>query len=455
MGMADSGSILLQRITALCEIADRIPGGIVGLTAAQDDDVVDLLESAQQVTLSAQGILAAAAGELARRSSGSGDASLARRLGWKSAQGVIAAKAGLSFGEASRAVNVGEAIRPRVATSGEDLPADRPHIAAGVLAGELPLSIARLIDETIGKIAWHLLGDDVDTLERGLVAQFLTGEYSVATFTAHCHEIIEQFDPVGAGARDKALQKKASIRETWLPDGMLRIVAELDPERAAFYRAALRARTNPRRQAKDGDGGSSSAKQAGPMESKLDAFTSIMRDSIKSDGGKQAGVDTTILVRIDLQALLSGIGSATIDGIGKPVSAATARRLAVEADIIPQVLGGTSQVLDQGESKRIFTKAQRYAILAAFIGCAFPKCDIPSSMVEFHHIGRWASRHDHHSGTDLQNGIPLCGFHNRLMEEGWDIRFDDDRVPWFTPPATVDWAQRPIRGGNLARKRAA
>jgi hypothetical protein len=67
MGMADSGSILLQRITALCEIADRIPGGIVGLTASQDDDVVDLLESAQQVTLSAQGILAAAAGELARR----------------------------------------------------------------------------------------------------------------------------------------------------------------------------------------------------------------------------------------------------------------------------------------------------------------------------------------------------------------------------------------------------
>ncbi len=159
--------------------------------------------------------------------------------------------------------------------------------------------------------------------------------------------------------------------------------------------------------------------------------------------------------RIDLQSLLSGIGSATIDGIAKPISASAARRLAVEADIIPQVMDGRSQLLDQGESKRVFTKAQRYAILAAFTGCAFPGCDIPSSMLEFHHVGRWASRHDHAHGTDLENGLPLCGFHNRLMEEGWDIRFDDDRVPWFLPPATLDPARRPLRAGNLTRREAA
>jgi hypothetical protein len=191
------------------------------------------------------------------------------------------------------------------------------------------------------------------------------------------------------------------------------------------------------------------------MESKLDALVRIMRDSLKAEDGPQAGTDTTILVRIDLPDLLAGIGSATIDGVPHPVSASAARRLAAEADVIPQVFDGNSQLLDQGESRRLFTKAQRYAILAEFTGCAFPHCDIPSSMVEFHHVGNWATRHEHRHGTDLHNGLPLCGFHNRVMEQGWDIRFDEDHVPWFIPPATVDWAQRPMRGGNLASRRSA
>ena len=76
-------------------------------------------------------------------------------------------------------------------------------------------------------------------------------------------------------------------------------------------------------------------------------------------------------------------------------------------------------------------------------------------MVEFHHVGSWAKRHQHGKATDLDNGLPLCGFHNRLMEDGWEIRFDQNRVPWFIPPRKVDWAQRPIRGGNMTGERAA
>jgi hypothetical protein len=58
-------------------------------------------------------------------------------------------------------------------------------------------------------------------------------------------------------------------------------------------------------------------------------------------------------------------------------------------------------------------------------------------------------------GADLLNGLPLCGFHNRLMEEGWEIEFDEHRVPWFIPPAALDPARRPLRGGHLARREAA
>lgn len=462
--MADPGDTLSQHVDVLREIVARIPGGVDGLTCAEDGDVVELLSAAQAVILSAQGVLAATAGEVARRSAGANDASLARRMGERSARGLVAAKAGVSFGEASRYVTVGEAIRPNLALSGETLPADRQHVADAVLAGSLPLSVAQLIDESIHQVEHELLLDQAAQLEQGLVNEYLTRQYSVAQFTAHCHQVVELIDPDGAKPRDEDLRKRASITETWLPNGMLRIVAEFDPERAAFYRAALRAKTNPRRpQAADEASDEATSATAGtrgtdrptPMQSKLDALTRILRDSLKAEDGLQAGTDTTILVRIDLQDLLDGIGSATIDGVPHPISGSAARRLAAEADIIPQVFDGKSQLLDQGESKRVFTRAQRYAILAAFTGCAFPNCDIPSSMVEFHHIGQWATRHSHHSGTDLHNGLPLCGFHNRLMEQGWEIRFDDEHVPWFVPPATVDWAQRPVRGGNLAHRVAA
>ncbi|UWF76630.1 DUF222 domain-containing protein [Microbacterium neungamense] len=42
---------------------------------------------------------------------------------------------------------------------------------------------------------------------------------------------------------------------------------------------------------------------------------------------------TTVVVRISLSDLQSGAGTATIDGITQPVSAATARRMAADAQV--------------------------------------------------------------------------------------------------------------------------
>ncbi len=444
---------------------------------------------------SAQGVLAAASGELARRSQGDGDASLARRLGEKSAVQVVAKQAGVSLNEAARFVKVGEATTPQVALSGEDLAPKRPHIAAAVAAGALSVASAELIERTLSTVADTLWADQADALERMLVEKAVSNTWSVADFTAYCRRIPNTLDPDGAEPRENDLRGKAYIRATQLDTGMLRIVMELDPERAGFWLAAMRARTNPRRAGLAtvdvNTGGESTAaenasvenlggaslgggaspvseslnvtpfarpvdpSQPPPMQARLDALTAILRDSLRADGGRNAGVDTTMLVRIDLTDLRSGLGTATIDGVQEPISATTARRLAVDADLIPQVFDGRSVLLDQGESKWVFTKQQRYAILALYAGCVFPKCDVPGSMAEIHHIGPWATRSQHRKGTDLLNGVPLCGFHNRLMEQGWELSFDDDRIPWFTPPPHVDPTRTPVRGGHLAHLHAA
>lgn len=56
----------------------------------------------------------------------------------------------------------------------------------------------------------------------------------------------------------------------------------------------------------------------------------------------------------------------SLDAIEHPISAATARRLAFEAGIIPIVLGGDSQVLEFGRARRLFTKEQRLALTELF-----------------------------------------------------------------------------------------
>jgi Domain of unknown function (DUF222) len=454
----DPVETLLQRVAAAERVGERIPGGLAGLTCARDDEVLDLVAAAQAVVRSAQGMLAAASGELSRRSQGDGDSSLARRVGEKNASLLIAHRAGLSLGEAARLVVVGEAIASQVALSGEDLPAKRPHLAEAIAEGAVTVALAEVIERTLSAVAHLLWVDQAEALERMLVDRAASNVWSVADFIAFCKRIPDTLDPDGAKPRGDALRKRAFIRETELANGMLRIVAELDPERAGYWRAALRAKTNPRRDgtpaAGAADNGADSATPT-PMEAKLDALTAVLKGSLRADDGRTGGVDTTVLVRIDLADLLSGLGAATIDGIQEPISAAAARRLAVEADLIPQVFDGKSVVLDQGESKRIFTKAQRYAILGMFLGCAFPKCDIPGSMTEIHHVGSWATRSKHRKGTDLLNGLPLCGFHNRLMEQGWEAVFDEDHEPWFIPPATLDPTRTPIRGGSLAHEHAA
>ena len=105
-------------------------------------------------------------------------------------------------------------------------------------------------------------------------------------------------------------------------------------------------------------------------------FPSAMRAILEYLGDKDFGcrhclgcadaptpvVKTTVVVRIDLDALKSGVGVAQIDGIDQPVSAATARRMAADAELIPVVLGGESVPLDLGRASRLFTRAQRLAL---------------------------------------------------------------------------------------------
>ncbi|MHA7199558.1 HNH endonuclease signature motif containing protein [Arthrobacter alkaliphilus] len=133
-----------------------------------------------------------------------------------------------------------------------------------------------------------------------------------------------------------------------------------------------------------------------------------------------------------------GTGSFTFTG---PVPAAALRKLACDADIIPVVLGGESQVLDIGRASRIFPPQIRKAITARDKGCAFPGCTMPAPWCEAHHIEYWSRG----GATSTGNGTLLCSHHHHLIhKEDWHIQVNDG-IPWFIPPPHIDPHRKPRR----------
>jgi hypothetical protein len=95
------------------------------------------------------------------------------------------------------------------------------------------------------------------------------------------------------------------------------------------------------------------------------------------------------------------------------------------------VLGGPSQVLDLGYTRRYFTPAQRLALALRDGGCSYPGCTVPPQWCEAHHVVPWSQG----GPTDLSNGVLLCGrHHTRVHELGLTAQVTPEGVTWHPPP---------------------
>ena len=137
------------------------------------------------------------------------------------------------------------------------------------------------------------------------------------------------------------------------------------------------------------------------------------------------GDATTVMVTIDLPSLAEQVGSAgvaTIDDV--PISAAAVRRLACTAKIIPVVLSGTSEILDMGRARRLFTRAQRKALRLLHQRCRARGCRVKATWCEAHHLSQpWATG----GTTDLADGTLLCcHHHHRAHDSRYETRVHPD-----------------------------
>jgi hypothetical protein len=339
-------------------------------------------------------------------------------------------------GAAAREVRLAEALD-------RELPATRAALAAG----EIGTAAVEVIAETDTALRACATAAERAQAEALLVDH--ASRLPVRGLQAAALHLRHRLDPDRGHRLEREEQRQLARREFRLriqPDGTSRPDGYLDVEATALLRTALDSLSAPRPSA---DG---ARDLRTPGQRRGDALVELVELAVRSGNlPTRAGQPVQLTVTIGLTDLQQGLTQAACRGAGwfddgQPVSAATIRRLACDAQVIPVLLGSASQPLDVGHAVRSATLPIHRALAVRDQGCAFPGCDRPPAWSVVHHICHWADGGD----TSCANCVLLCGRHHRVVHhDGWDVAIEADGLPSFYPPAWIDPERSPRRNHRL------
>lgn len=211
-------------------------------------------------------------------------------------------------------------------------------------------------------------------------------------------------------------QRRATNLRKGIDDqtGMYWLRAEFHPEAGArLFRAIDAETTAMAKRTTDGD----------PVDRSQLAAAALVELATATNRSRRPG-RTELLALIDVDTLTGGLHDQSVCelGDGTLMPAATLRRLACDAHIIPVVLGGDGVTLDVGRSRRLATDDQRRALRAMYRTCGIGDCDVPFDQCEIHHLDEWDAANGE---TNLDRLIPGCSRHHHLAHEGgWQLELD-------------------------------
>jgi hypothetical protein len=283
-------------------------------------------------------------------------------------------------------------------------------------AGEVNLAQARVIVESLEALPEELGDDLVVKAEAYLVEQAQV--FGPRELRNLGRGVLEHLAPEVADEAEyqrlvaEETRAQAATRLELRPrgDGSTDLHARVPDHVANRLRTYLDAYTSPRR-------GPLGEVDALPVARRRgEAFVAFLENLPDTGLPAHGGTTTSVMVTLDLDTLVAGVGVATTS-TGDRVTAEQARRLACQARIIPVVLGRTGEVLDLGRSARLFSAAQRKAMAIRDKECTTEGCSIPAAWCEAHHWKQpWAAG----GKTDLTNGKLLCSFHHhRAHDPAW------------------------------------
>ncbi|MBO1754532.1 HNH endonuclease signature motif containing protein [Allobranchiibius sp. CTAmp26] len=327
---------------------------------------------------------------------------------------------------ARQAAGVDPVVVRRVGTVGVDCADPRNQVVAEALAtGSATVPVAAVALREVPRILPQLPTADREDLLGRYLSLSSFGPRALRELSTR---IRGEYAPEHLVRDEERQQDCESVYWADLPSGLTRFVAELSGGHAAVVKHALRALSAPAPQPcpTDTDGPNTSATERDtrtPAKRRADALVRLVDTAAGVLDGTaprpvgEFGGTAKILVTLDYQTLTDQLTQAGyLPGIGRTtdgdhLDAATLRRLACDADLIPAVLGGDSEPLDVGRAKRLFTGGLRTAIIHRDQHCTFPGCDRPPDWCDAHHVTPWWAG----GKTNLQNAALLCARHHTIV----------------------------------------
>jgi hypothetical protein len=320
---------------------------------------------------------------------------------------------------------------------------DRPVLVAALSVGRCSVAQARVIVRALDDLRDRVGREIIDRAEATLVeyaesfrpSQLCTLGRRILDIVAP--EIADAEEARRVADQERHAREKTRLSLRPLGDGTTRLSGRLPDAAAARLRTYLEAFASPRVSTGSTTGigsttGSATDGEPMPYPRRLGlAFCALLEHLDPHNLPLHGGDATTLIVTMSLDQLRAELATAVVSrgstiGGGEAelanLSAAEARRLACTAQIVPAVLGGDSEILDLGRTRRLFSPAQRKALRLRDQRCRGEGCTIPATWTEAHHLQSW------HTGgpTDLVNAILLCSHHHHRAH---DDRYQIDRLP--------------------------
>ena len=359
-----------------------------------------------------------------------------------------------SMKDRSRALSTDRWLQDRFRLSHRDAKArvDQARLLAGQPAAHAALAAGTVTPEQAVVVATCLDAVDqlpgVDPVEREEAADFLIGQAAgleprhLAAAAAHLVERLTRTPSTDTAADAEAVARELAAAEAAAQAPEIdTLVVKHRPDGTIAYRGTFRPTDAPvltawLKQADKRHPGDDGFDDDRPREHRRgDHLVTTLRQAGTGTGTGGGRTYVHLTVTTTLDALREKVTGAGILDTGGTLSAAELRRLACDAGLAPLVLGGPSQVLDYGRTRRTFPQAPRRALVVRDQGCIAPSCDRTPADCDAHHQWEW----DHGGPTDLANGALLCQYHHQQVHrQDWTVQLARNGYPELIPPTSID-----------------
>jgi len=186
----------------------------------------------------------------------------------------------------------------------------------------------------------------------------------------------------GPGNLDAETQQiRRGLSASWSLDGMVKFDGWLTSAAGQALIAGLDANMAPPR---DGD-------TRTPRQRRHDALENLCRDWLDNGTNPTVGGEKPqIVLHTDMPALRGIAGGLHETENSDIVDVDTLRMIACDCSLTRIVIGPDSEVLDVGRKTRVWSPAQRRAILARDRHCQGPGCRAKPRHCDIHHVDHWA-----------------------------------------------------------------